>query len=91
MNLVAYRSILRSLRTTALERYPMTLVLQTLRSNKTLDSRSLTVTLRTLLLWLYLTANDKLANLRIDGQSDSALSTRPAKAMRGAHSHRLPC
>jgi len=60
-----YRCILGCLRTTFLECYPVTLVLQTLRSNKTLNLRSFCVGLSALLLRLNFTANDKLADLKI--------------------------
>lgn len=47
----------------ALECDPVALVLETLRSDEALDARGLGVWLGTLLLWLNLTANDKLADL----------------------------
>ena len=62
---VTYGSILGSLRTAALECDPVALVLETLRSDKTLNAWGLGVCLGTLLalLRLDLTTNDKLANL----------------------------
>jgi len=57
-------SILGGLRAAALECDTVTLVLETLRSNETLDLGGLGVWLCALLLWLHLTANDELANLQ---------------------------
>jgi hypothetical protein len=58
-----YGSILRSFRAAALERHPVALVLETLRSDQALDLGGLGVRLRALLLGLDLAANDELANL----------------------------
>jgi len=59
-----YRSILAGLRPTALECNPVPLVLETLRSDETLDARGLGVRLGALLLRLHLTADDELADLQ---------------------------
>ena len=48
---------------TTLECDPVTLVLKTLWGDEALNARSLGVWLAAFLLWLDLTANDKLANL----------------------------
>ena len=58
-----YGSILARLSTATLECDAVTLVLETLSSDETLDARSLGVRLRSLFLWLYFTANDILAHL----------------------------
>ena len=60
-----YGSILGGFRPAALECDPVALVLETLRSDETLDAWSLGVWLRVLLalLGLDLTANDELADL----------------------------
>jgi hypothetical protein len=58
-----YGSILGSLGATALEREPVALVLETLRSNQTLDLGGLGVGLRALLLGGNLTADNELADL----------------------------
>jgi hypothetical protein len=58
-----YGSILGSLRATALECDPVALVLETLRSNQTLDLGGLGVWLGALLLGGNLTADDELADL----------------------------
>ena len=60
---LTYSSILGGFRTTALDCDSVTLVLETLRSNETLDARSLGVWLGTLLLWLDFAADDELADL----------------------------
>jgi hypothetical protein len=60
-----YGSILGSLRAAALDCDPVTLVLETLRSNQTLDLGSLGVGLRALLLGNDLTADDELADLNL--------------------------
>jgi hypothetical protein len=60
-----YGSILGSLRSAALECEPVTLVLETLRSNKTLDLGGLGVGLGALLLGLNLTTDDELADLQV--------------------------
>jgi hypothetical protein len=60
-----YGSILGSLRATALDCEPVALVLETLRSNQTLDLGSLGVGLRALLLGDDLTADDELADLNL--------------------------
>lgn len=59
----AYGSILASLRPTALERDSVPLVLETLRSDETLDAGGLGIWFRALLLWLDLTADDEFADL----------------------------
>ena len=58
-----YGGVLGGLGVAALEGHAVTLVLETLRSNQTLDARSLGVGLGTLLLGLDLTADDELADL----------------------------
>jgi hypothetical protein len=58
-----YGSILGSLRATALECDPVALVLETLRSNKTLDLGGLGVRLLALALGLDFAADDELADL----------------------------
>lgn len=58
-----YGSILGGLRATALESEPVALVLETLRSDKPLNARSLGIWLGTLLLGCDFTANDELADL----------------------------
>jgi hypothetical protein len=58
-----YSSILGLLSVTALERNAVTLVLETLWGNQTLDLWCLGVWLLTLTLWLNLAANNELANL----------------------------
>lgn len=62
---MTYGGILSSLRSATLECNTVTLVLETLRGDQTLNARSLGVWLGTLLalLWLNLTTNDELANL----------------------------
>jgi hypothetical protein len=60
-----YGGVLGGLGVAALESHAMTLVLQTLGSNQTLNARSLGVGLGSLLLGLHLTANDKLADLEL--------------------------
>lgn len=59
-----YGSILGSLRAAALECDPVALVLETLRSDQTLDLGGLGVGLCALLLGLDLTADDELADLQ---------------------------
>lgn len=59
----AYSLVLGGLSTTALESDESALALQTLRSNKTLDLRSLGVGLLALTLGLDLTANDETADI----------------------------
>jgi hypothetical protein len=59
-----YGSILGRLRAAALKCDPVTLVLETLRSNQTLDLGGLGVGLRTLLLGGNLTTDDELADLQ---------------------------
>ena len=58
-----YGSILGRLSSTSLESHPVALVLEALRSDETLDARSLGVGLRALLLGLNLATNDELADL----------------------------
>lgn len=60
-----YGSVLGSLRAAALECDPVALVLEALRSNKTLDLGGLGVGLGALLLGLDLTADDELADLHM--------------------------
>jgi hypothetical protein len=67
----AYGGILGSFRVAALECDPVALVLETLRSNQTLDTGSLGVWLLALALRLDLTANDELADLAETLVSDS--------------------
>lgn len=63
VSVTTYRLILDLLGLAALERNAVTLVLQALRSDQTLDARSLGVRLLALALRLDLTSNDVLANL----------------------------
>lgn len=56
-------SVLGSLGLATLECDPVALVLETLRSNETLDARGLGVWLGTLLLWLNFTTDDELADI----------------------------
>jgi len=56
-------SILGRFRATAFEGLPMTLVLEALRCDETLDLRCLSVWLRALLLWLDFTSDDELADI----------------------------
>ena len=58
-----HSSILGSLSVAALQRNAVTLVLEALGSNQTLDLGSLGVWLLALTLWLDFTTNDKLADL----------------------------
>jgi hypothetical protein len=58
-----YGCILAGFRPTALEGDSVTLMLEALGSDETLNARSLGVWFGALLLWLDLTANDELANL----------------------------
>jgi hypothetical protein len=58
-----YGCILAGFRATALEGDSVTLVLEALWSDKTLNARSLGVRFGALLLWLDFTANDELADL----------------------------
>jgi hypothetical protein len=58
-----YGCILAGFRATALEGDSVTLVLETLWGDETLNARSLGVWFGALFLWLDLTANDELANL----------------------------
>ena len=60
---VTYRSILGSFRTTTLESHMMTLMLETLRSNETLDTRSLGIWFLAFALRRNLTTNDEAADL----------------------------
>jgi len=62
MNLT-YGGVLGGLGLATLECDPVALVLEALRSDETLDARSLGVWLGTLLLWLNFTTDDKLADL----------------------------
>ena len=73
---MTYGSILGSLCTAALECDAVALVLETLRSDQTLDARSLGVWLGTLLalLWLDLTTDDELANLQYHRSATDAVS-----------------
>ncbi len=64
-----YRSILGLLRLATFECDPVPLVLETLGGDQTLDPRGLRVRLRTLLLGLDLTTDDKLGNLQTDRTS----------------------
>jgi hypothetical protein len=59
----SYGSILGSLSVTALQRNAVTLVLETLRGDQSLDLGSLGVWLLALTLWLDFTTDDKLADL----------------------------
>jgi len=61
---LTYGSILGLLRVATLEGDAVTLVLKTLWGDQTLDLRSLGVWLLALTLWLNLTTNDELANLK---------------------------
>jgi hypothetical protein len=72
-----YGSILGGFRPTALECDPVTLVLETLRSNQTLDAWSLGVWLGALLLGLDLTSDDELANLETKSQLSCWSQTQP--------------
>ena len=58
-----YGGVLGGLGVAALEGHAVTLVLETLGSDQTLDARGLGVRLGTLLLGLDLTADDELADL----------------------------
>jgi len=60
-----YSSIFGSLRVATLECDAVTLVLETLRSNQTLDLRSLGIWLLALALWLNLTTDNELADLNL--------------------------
>lgn len=64
-----YRLILHFLGLAALERNAVTLVLQALRSDQTLDARSLGIRLLALALWLDLATNYVLADLFAVGNS----------------------
>lgn len=100
-----HRSILARLCLTTLERNPVPLVLEALRSDETLDLWSFGVRLGTLFLRLHFTADDELANLCwiVLSACDKVLrlSQRPLKGDAGwrrgveprrrEHSHRLPC
>jgi hypothetical protein len=61
---MAYRSILGSFRTTTLESHEMALVLETLRSDETLDAGSLGVGFLAFGLGLDFATDDELADLR---------------------------
>ena len=61
---ITYSSILGLLRVATLKGDAVTLVLKTLWGDQTLDLRSLGVWLLALTLWLNLTTNDELANLK---------------------------
>ena len=67
---ITYSSILSSFSTATLERNAVALVLETLRSDETLDARSLRVWLRTLLLGLDFAANDEFADLYHNNDDD---------------------
>ena len=58
-----YGGVLAGLCSAALEGETVALVLETLRSDETLDARSLGVWLRALLLGLHLTTDDEFTNL----------------------------
>jgi hypothetical protein len=100
---VTYGSILAGLRAAALEGDPVALVLETLRSDETLDARSLGVRLGALLLGLDLATDDEFADLESTaGQlvcvvSGSTVAPEGAGWRRGVegsgheYSHRLPC
>ena len=60
---MTYRSIFGSFCTATLDGHQMTLMLETLRSDETLDARSFGVRLLALVLRLNLTANDETADL----------------------------
>jgi len=64
--------VLGGLGVAALEGHAVSLVLETLGSNETLDARSLGVGLGTLLLGLDLTANDELADIIILAETEEA-------------------
>ena len=64
-----YSSILGLLSVTALQRDAVTLVLETLGSNETLNLGGLGVWLLALTLWLNLTADNELADLEITEQN----------------------
>jgi len=64
-NRETYGSILGLLSITALECDAVALVLQTLGSNQTLDLRGLGVRLLALTLWLHLTTDNELADLKL--------------------------
>jgi len=65
-------SILGSFRMTALERDPVTLVLETLRGDQTLDLGSLCVYFLALALGLDFTTNDELANIIFLAETEEA-------------------
>jgi hypothetical protein len=67
-----YGSILGPLSVTALQRDAVAFVLQTLGGNQTLDLGSLRVWLLALTLWLNLTTDNKLADLK-SGRTSLAL------------------
>lgn len=64
---MTYRRVLAGFRTTALKCDAVALVLETLRSDETLDAGSLGVGLSTLLLGLDLTTDDEFADLKSHG------------------------
>jgi hypothetical protein len=76
---VTYGSVLGSLRAAALECDTVALVLETLRSNQTLDLGSLGVGLGTLLLGLNLAADDELADLDLLSSAKQALRLSPVQ------------
>ena len=102
---MTYGGVLAGFRATTLEGDPVTLVLETLRSDETLDLGVLGVGFGALLalLGLHLTANDELTNLYHVSAFDMQLrlSQQPWEACAGwrrgveplgrEHSHRLPC
>ena len=60
---MTYRSVLGRFRTTTLESHVVTLMLETLRGDETLDTRSFGIWFLPLALRLNLTANDEAADL----------------------------
>ena len=68
--MTAYCSILDTLLLPALKRYATALVLQTLRSDKTLDLGGLGVGFLPFTLWLDFTADDELADIIFLGQPE---------------------
>jgi hypothetical protein len=84
-----YGSILGSFRAAALECDAVALVLETLRSNQTLDLGSLGVGLGTLLLGLNLTADDELADLNLHSVSNLVLDLRLSRPLLARVGQRL--
>jgi hypothetical protein len=82
-----YRGILGRFCATTLDCDSVTLVLETLRSDETLDFRCLGVWLRALFFGSDFTTDNKLADLAKTGTSDSILQSRTGEG----DLHHLPC